>query len=401
MEKLLLLFFFLGSFYFVFSQDTWVRMDSVNGPPRSSCTGFVLNGEGFVVGGLGVSSFKRKMYSYDVDQNDWDTEESLGGPNGDGLERGGAISFTIKGKAYVGLGQGNTVSYFSDLWEYNPTSKAWTQKADFIGSPRRQAVGFAIDSFGYVGTGQDQNGYTKDFYKYDAGSNTWSQLNDFNGTARKGAVGFAEGGQGYIATGDDGVYTHDFWMYHPLIDSWEQKPDFPGSPRSGAVGWGIFPSIFIACGYDNTFNYKKDVWEYNYFGNQWIQRADFIGSARTNATAFAIGEVGYVGLGYNGSFTDDFYAYTPILSAGEKVHPIHIKVYPNPTTDFIIVDGINLNQKGRLVIYNLKGAICYEADFNEDTNSIQLDCNFLLPGIYICEVSSASYSSRTKLIIQT
>ena len=399
MRSLLLSFIFINSFT-IFAQDNWIQKDFVNGPPRSSCASFVLDGEGFVLGGLGVTSFKRKLYSYDVDQDDWDNEESLGGENGDGLERGGAIGFTIKGKGYVGLGQGNSVAYFSDFWEYNPDTKAWTQKADFIGSARRQAIGFSIDSTGYVGTGQDQNGLTKDFYKYDNFSNTWTQLSDFAGAARKGAVGFSEGGQGYVATGDTGTYCNDFWMYSPQDGVWSQKPDFPGTPRTGAVGWGTFPNMYIACGFDNTLNYKKDVWEYNFFGNQWVQRADFIGSARTNATAFSINGIGYLGLGYDGDFKDDFYAYTPILSNEQYEENIDITLFPNPCSEKITISGALEVEGYSLTIYDIKGQICQQTTLSSGTNSILLNREQMPAGIYICRISNHTDTIQKKIIIQ-
>jgi len=320
------------------SQDTWVQKDSVNGPPRSSAASFVMNGEGFVVSGLDVIDFNRKMYSYDVDQDDWDNETSIGGVNGSGLNRGGAIAFSLNNKAYVGLGQGNTAPYYNDLWEFDPETNSWSQKSSFIGSPRRQAVAFTIDTLAYVGTGQSSNGFEKDFYSYNGTTNTWVQVSDFGGTARKGAVGFTMGAEGYVGTGDDGVYTNDFWQYQASSDTWIEKANFPSTERTGACGWGVFPTAFIACGYDNTLNYKKDVWEYNVYGDVWVQRTDFIGEKRTNASAFVIDGIGYLGLGYNGSFLDDFYAYTPILSL-PKIQTINaVKAYPNPVRNKVVFE---------------------------------------------------------------
>lgn len=397
--KSLFTYIVLSSFT-IFSQDNWVAKDFVNGPPRSSCASFVLKGEGFVLGGLGVTSFKRKLYSYDVDQDDWDNEESLGGDNGDGLERGGAIGFTIKGKGYIGLGQGNSVPYFSDFWEYDPNTESWTQKADFIGSARRQAVGFAIDSVGFVGTGQAATGLTKDFYKYSQSTNTWTQLNDFAGTARKGAVGFSEIGQGYVATGDDGTYRNDFWIYNHITDTWIQQPNFPGTPRTGAVGWGTFPTIYIACGFDNTLTYKNDVWEYNYYGNQWVQRADFIGSARSNATAFSINGIGYLGLGYDGDYLDDFYAYTPILSNQTIENNFEVDIFPNPIVEDIHISGLTDHEDYQITIYNLEGKVCFRSVINSTSNSVKLDRDQLKSGLYICEINTEKTSFQTKLLIK-
>ena len=76
------------------------------------------------------------MVSYTPWQNDWDDEPSLGGLNGSGLARGSASAFTINQKGYVCLGQGETNGFFKDLWEFDPVTNVWTQKADFAGSAR-------------------------------------------------------------------------------------------------------------------------------------------------------------------------------------------------------------------------------------------------------------------------
>lgn len=385
-----------------YSQDVWVQKDSINGPPRSSAASFVLDGEGFLVSGLDVIDFGRKMYSYDVDQDDWDSEVSIGGINGSGLNRGGAIGFSAAGQGFIGLGQGNTAPFYSDLWGYDPETSVWTQKADFIGSPRRQAVAFTINDTVYVGTGQDQNGYTQDFYKYDAFNNIWSQISNFGGTARKGAVGFTMGAQGYVGTGDEGIYTNDFWQYQPSIDTWIEKASFPGTARTGSCGWGIFPTAFIACGYDNTFDYKKDVWEYNYFADVWTQRSNFMGPKRTNASAFVISGIAYLGLGYNGEFLDDFYAYTPLLSVDENSTFINLNVYPNPATTVV---NISFSQEVpndiKINLFDINGKmINIKVDIS--ANNIELDLNGLSTGTYFYAVNSSTskLSKSGKLIIK-
>lgn len=329
------------------AQNQWTIKDSVNGEPRSVASSFVVGGEGYALCGLDLGGFRRKLYSYTFWQDDWDNEGSLGGDNGDGLERGSASAFAINDKGYMCLGQGYTNPFFKDLWEYDPLTNAWTQKASFIGSARRQAVGFAIDSLGYVGLGYDANGYCKDMYKYSPATNSWVQLNDFGGTARKEAVGFAMGGQGYVGTGDDGVLRNDFWQYEPTTDTWTQKPDFPGTPRKGAAGWGIFPQAFITTGEDINNAYPVDLWEYSYFSDSWVQRADFMGPGRSNAIAFVLQDNGFVGTGYgNSTFMKDMYAYRRILDIDEQNQEEQITVYPNPSADLVHVqmhtDGVDL-----------------------------------------------------------
>jgi N-acetylneuraminic acid mutarotase len=385
MRKYLILII-LASTCALYAQDSWQQLDSVNGPSKGSCAAFVIQGEGFVVGGLDDFGFKRKMYSYDPFQNDWDDELSLGGLNGSGLDRASATSFSINNKGYVCLGQGQTNPYFKDLWEYNHETEAWTQKADFIGTARRQAIGFSVDDFGYVGTGQDAAGLCNDFYKFDPTTNTWSQLNDFPGTPRRQAVGFAMGGEGYVGTGDDGVLRKDFWMYQPTTDTWIQKADFPGTARAGATGWGVFPTGFIATGEDINFEYKKDVWEYNYFSNSWIQRADLPGSARKNAISFVIDGIAYLGTGFNGTFMDDFYSYTGIVGLKDEIIA-SIEAFPNPTTDrFIIKSKVPL-RSDQLEIYSITGQnVSSSFNFVSTPEGGEINCTNAVTGNYIVRI---------------
>tara|TARA_B110000285_G_scaffold205048_1_gene242491 strand:- start:633 stop:1838 length:1206 start_codon:yes stop_codon:yes gene_type:complete len=320
-----------------FSQDQWVQKDSVNGAPRSVASAFVVNGEGYIMGGLDDGGFRRSMFSYTFWQDDWDDEPSIGGLSGDGLDRGNACSFSIENKGYLCLGQGDSNPFFNDLWEFDEDTDAWSQKSNFIGSARRQAIAFVLNEKAYVGTGIDANGLQKDMYQYDATTNMWTQVADFGGTARKEAAAFSMGGQGYVGTGDEGVMVNDFWQYEPTTDMWTQKADFPGTARKGAASWGQFPTGFICLGEDVGFNYTNDLWEYNFFVDSWTQRADFPGTGRSNAISFIQQDLGFVGTGYDGEFRDDVYAYRRILGTEELANTSNTKIFPNPVvTSFTV-----------------------------------------------------------------
>lgn len=337
------------------AQDVWIKRDSVNGPPRGACASFELKGEGFVATGINMEEFKRKMYSYDLEQDDWDDELSLGGETGGGLDRASAIGFSAGGFGFIGLGTG-TSSLKKDLWRYDPETETWTQMADFEGEARTGAVAFAVDNVGFVGTGQSESGLHDDFYKYVVETNTWEAIGDFDGLARKEAVGFKMGGKGYIGTGRSNTgYLKDFWEYDPTEDDWSQKADFPGTPRMGAVGCGVFPSAYLMLGEDNSFEYQDDVWEWNYFGNVWTQRADYMGGPRTQANAFAVDGRVFVGLGYDGVYHDDFYEYDRVLSTNEEYMQLDFKAFPNPTSEYLTIQTQKPIQEIRL--YDMQGKI--------------------------------------------
>ncbi|MFM9003975.1 MAG: Kelch repeat-containing protein, partial [Flavobacteriales bacterium] len=339
-----ILVLFLCLFSKAISQDYWLQKDTVNGVPKSAASSFVVGNRAYVVAGTDDFEYKRKMYSYRADQDDWDDELSLGGVGGEGLGRIGATAFSIESegetKGYVCLGQTQTIAYMNDLWEYNRSTEAWTQKANFSGAPRREAVSFVVDNIAYVGTGSAAAGLKKDFFAYDPSSNSWEQISDFSGTARRCAVAFSMDAYGFVGTGDDGVLRKDFWMYDPQNDQWVQKANFPGAARSGACGWAAFPVCYLGTGEDANYTFYNDLWEYNYYLNNWTQRANLPGPGRKNAVAFYLDGWGFIGTGYNnGVFYDDLWAYSGTAAIEESL-PNDLVVWPNPSTDFIEIAGI-------------------------------------------------------------
>ena len=65
----------------------------------------------------------------------------------------------------------------------------WRQRDNFGEEERYNAVGFSIDNKGYIGTGGDgNNNEKKDFWEYNPETDTWTQKADFGGTARTNAV---------------------------------------------------------------------------------------------------------------------------------------------------------------------------------------------------------------------
>lgn len=116
------------------------------------------------------------------------------------------------------MGQDNLIEK-SDFWEYDPVTDTWIQKADFADTAPYGAVGFSIGDKGYAGTGYSESaGFVSFnyFWQYDPAVDTWTQKADFGGTPRFDAVGFSIGNKGYIGSGSD---TKDFWEYTPQISS--------------------------------------------------------------------------------------------------------------------------------------------------------------------------------------
>lgn len=366
-----------------FGQDYWLPKDTVNGQPKSAATAFVLENRAYLVAGTDDFEYKRKMYSYRADQDDWDNEVSLGGDGGDGLARVGATSFALthggQTKGYVALGQTQTIAFMNDLWEYDRTTEAWTQKANFTGAPRREAVSFVIANKAYVGTGNSGSGLLADFFTYDPTTNSWAQISDFAGTARRAAVAFSMESYGFVGTGDDGTLRNDFWMFNPQTDQWIQKANFPGGPRSGACGWAAFPVCYLGTGEDAAHTFHNDLWEYNYFLNNWTQRANLPGPGRKNAVAFYLDGWGHIATGYNdGVFFDDLWAYSGTASIASIQTP-EIAVKPNPTVDFLEFE---MQELGTIVqVYSAVGQEIKFASWQQGSK-VTIDTRSFIPGTY-------------------
>ena len=246
-------------------------------------------------------------------QNTWTQKKDFGGG-----PRVDAVGFSIGTKAYIGTGIDSGANYKKDFWQWDQITDTWTQLADFGGSPRCVAVGFSIGTRGYIGTGFDGHHDYTDFWQWDQVTNVWTRKTNFEGGPRRASVGFSIGNTGYIGTGYDSAFAlyGDFWEYDTVLDKWSQKADFGGIKRTGAVGFAIGNKGYIGTG-SNAYEsdeYLKDFWEYDPVLDRWTQKANFSGGDRADGISFSIGCKGYVGFGENSNkkFKTDLWEYDPV-----------------------------------------------------------------------------------------
>ncbi|MFT4601223.1 MAG: N-acetylneuraminic acid mutarotase [Arenicella sp.] len=384
----------------ILSQDIWIQRDTINGSKRANAASFVLEDDGYLISGYDGFNKKKSSVSYDIDQDDWDGELSLGGLSGDGLNRSSALGFASGLYGYITGGEG-TGFLFNDLWQYDRYNEVWTQMADFGGEARTQAVVFEIDDTAYVGLGKgaDLSTFYDDFWKYNPTLNSWSEITAFPGTPRVDAVATDMTGRGYVGLGYDGsTYATDFYQYYPTTDSWTPIASFPGPARINAVSFAIFPQLFVTTG-DDGFNYLNDTWEYNYFGDVWTQRADFPGDPRSGASTFIIESRPFVGSGFSsGVYYDDFYEYTLLLSEEELVIE-DFKVFPNPTSDQVMIQLNDSPENFDIKLYSSNGQEIMISP-NLAGNQIQIDLNEIAPGTYFIGIYEANKMLELKKVVR-
>jgi len=207
-----------------------------------------------------------------------------------------------------------SIGLFALLFVPSYSQNTWTTIDDYPGVGRDDAVAFAIDGIGYVGTGSDYPLYYRDFAKYDPATGNWTPIDTFGGLERRNAIAFVIGGFAYVGLGYGGnVDTgysdfNDMWKYDPIGDTWTQLNNFPAAGREGAIAFVIGSKAYVGSGGGNDF------WEYDPSGDSWTQLGNMpLSDERKNAVAFTIGGTGYFGTGINKSLlrTGDLWAYDP------------------------------------------------------------------------------------------
>jgi N-acetylneuraminic acid mutarotase len=242
----------------------------------------------------------------------WTTKASFGAAG-----RRDAVGFAIGSKGYVGTGD-SPAGNLNDFWEYDPTTNVWTQKANFAGGTRSGAMGFGIGTKGYLGGGYDNStgAYVTDFYEFDPAGNIWTAKATLPGIGGGEAVSFNIGVKGYYGTGFNSntppYCTAGFYEYDPSANTWTTKASFPGGSRYGSIGFGIGAKGYVGSGSNCVTGDVNTFYEFDPTANTWTAKASYPGAVRESATGFSIGSRGYVANGRNGSAEyNDFYEYDP------------------------------------------------------------------------------------------
>lgn len=277
----------------------WSIKASFKGASRVAAIGFSIGEFGYVMGGTNTSAEYNDMFRYSVDSNTWSKMTSY--PVA-GMREPSA--FVINNVAYVGLGfRAGATSHLSGMYKYDPKTNNWTSIKSFY-EGRRAAVGFAIDSLGYI-FGGFEYGKTPDnsLYSYSPTLNSWKKLTSMPGSGRSYPLCGVINGKAYMMGGmyaGGSTHTNDFYVYDPKTDKWTALTNYPGTARKGASSIVINDILYIGNGKDNSSNFY-DWWGYDPSTGIWTRTKDFTGTYNYGSAYFTIGIKGYVVTGALGS----------------------------------------------------------------------------------------------------
>jgi N-acetylneuraminic acid mutarotase len=372
--------------------DEWQQKATFGGVARHRASAFTIGDKGYVGMGhynTGQHVIFKDLWEYDPATDSWTQKADFGG-----TLRYQCAAFAIDNYGYMGLGRNENDSYEKDFWKYDPSANMWYPIAEFPGVERRGATAFVIDNKAYVGLGQTNGGYASDFYQYNPNSDTWQPVADFIGAPRMNPVSFVYNGKAYVGTGHTwGAALKDFYEFNPTSNFWTRKADVGDSTRQDACGFCVMGEGYIGTGnnVEGTENYK-DFWKYNFETDTWIRAADFGGVARRYMVSFVIKNTAYCWGGTNGTNLKDLWAFNPYLSVNET-DLIQVNIYPNPATTEITFNFSTLNQI-QLVIYNSMGQMV-ERYSNINNGILILNSRAYPKGVYFYQVEENGQTLKT------
>lgn len=300
----------------------WTRTTPFKGRPRSGAFVFTVGTKAFVGLGYDGDDYLSDFYVMDLTSGYWEARETF-----PGVPRERAIAFSINGKGYVGLGynRDEDEEELGDFWEYDPALNTWRQIATFGGTARYNAIGFAIGSKGFVGTGFDGDAYNSDFWEYDPATDLWREIKSYPGEKIEGGLAMVVGGKAYVCAGrNNGLFNTDLWELDPAgseilwtkrapDDSESYYDDFKAAvSRYDAVTFTVQDKGYIMGGISSTGATNGSVFEFDPATGVWDERTSFEGSPRSLAVAYVLEARAFVATGQNASSRyDDVWEFKP------------------------------------------------------------------------------------------
>ena len=171
-----------------------------------------------------------------------------------------------------------------------------------MGSARREAIGFAIGDYGYIGSG---NPGATDFYRYDPVNDQWQAIAPIPQTMYF-ATAFVIDSNAYVGCGKNVT----FYKYTPLpVDTWVAIAPLPGIAtwRAACTSFVINGKGYSGMGAAIPGEWNPgDLYEYDPATDIWDTIGKFGGQKRRFMRAVSIGDKAYMGMGTDGTNYNDF-----------------------------------------------------------------------------------------------
>ncbi|MCX7737278.1 MAG: T9SS type A sorting domain-containing protein [Candidatus Kapabacteria bacterium] len=338
-------------------------------------------------------------------------------------ERANHCTWYLDGKLYVHGGEDKNRMALLDLWNYDPTTREWTQKPQTNPSPSARyyhKANVTNDGKAIISGGFDGSKVLNDIWLYDYITNQWTQYKTNIPVAAESHISEIVDDDLYIFTNGQG------FKYNLITNSWTSGLEAP--PLMGGSGSVLGENeqgqkiIFIFGGLDMQNNFSDKVYEYNTATGKLTQQTKTMPMPINKVACAKINQLKRVAHpkisqpndynymkviffgGMSGSWSNLIpmnqtwvYQIGEISSVEDQNENNELKIYPNPATNIIEIKLGNYDKIITLEIFDLLGQLVLSRYSLDDE---KIDVSELAAGIYILKLTSEKAEYNKMLIIR-
>jgi N-acetylneuraminic acid mutarotase len=383
----------------------WSKIRGMGGVPRSGSVAFTLHDGGHVctgaVGHVSLLDAHTDHWVYDLAEQKWSPKRSSGA-----LARSGAVAFAGETTGYVltgmypdfGEGQntgGRMYDLATDSWQEMPLPASLYRSA---------AVAFWINGKGYLALGAEdqiwQPQYLTDLWEFDPPSGTWSQKASLPSAGRVGARAFVLHGKAYVVGGDTlvgaGGTTNDVWVYDPFDDAWQQRASIPGPNLGTSIVATHIGDHGYVCG-------ESHLWEYDPYDDTWQPGTPPPVPFNAASFAFSVGDKGFFGGGH-GAIGKIFYEYSPadddLIVHVPQTGVEQLKIWPNPVRDGMLHVRFPNLTGAHVDVLDVAGRRVHSRSISRSSDGLHLQLPNAAPGVYTVRVRTAGAMVTGRIVVE-
>lgn len=320
--------------------QTWSQLPDFPGTARDDAASFVIDTSVYVGTGREVGwALTNDWYRFDVTTLEWTAIAPL-----PATPRQYCSGFSVDGRGYLFGGQ-DANGPLNELWEYDPSTDSWTEKSPMPATGRYACVGAGsmYPAKGLILTGMLANDVpTREVWSYLPSDDQWTRLSDIPGMARHRACAFLFNGKIHLFGGADSSFNAlaEHLVLDLGTDAWDTQPPLP-APRFEARTW---PGVVIG-GAASTNAVEDNLWSYDLLDMTWSSLSPLpFGPRRGGVSEWTMwdeGALAFYGTGLDDQFerhNDWWMVATGGGIAEEELG--EISVSPDPGTDGFRLDGL-------------------------------------------------------------
>jgi N-acetylneuraminic acid mutarotase len=269
------------------------KYDQLNDFPfdyRSDFGSCQIGNTAYMVGGLlyattGPGGWNNDILTYDINNDQWNTTNYQHYPKDFIVHN---ECFTVNGKIYCIPGE-DTLTYSTQfqssgrVFEFDPASNTWTEKAPFPGQKRFDPQGWVANNKIYI-MGGNANQPLSDLWEYTPATDTWVRKADFPGTPTFYFAIFPYNNKAFVFGGlFPKTYSDGLWEYDIQSDTWQHTPVDdriierfkPVYFTIGNKGYLLGGSIRISSATGTDYTDWDESWELNLDTRKWNRISNF------------------------------------------------------------------------------------------------------------------------------